>query len=306
MRTLKRIFLVGFTFLLAFFLSACEQNGIYSGKLILGGELVIEGQHSEAADIAIGDGLLSIEEGATLQGDVYQFGGEVDINGELVGNISLFNGSLTIGPQAVVRGDVLLGGGDFELSPAATLIGQVLESGSDLPAEQSRTFFSEQSVGMRLVQYAILVLAAAAGVKYFTRPVERVVNALKSYPAPSLAMGILVIVVGLSLLIQMIFTVLLIPFSIFGMFVMFAAGVLGWIAVSLIVGGLLAARLKIGLPKPFLAAGGVLTLIVVLIILDRFLLGAGLLFLAISIAGIGAVSLTRFGLRNFETENQMD
>jgi cytoskeletal protein CcmA (bactofilin family) len=290
---------------LAAWLSGCEQAGVYSAKLVLDGDLVIPAGQQESALVAIGTGSLTVKGGGTLVGDIYQIGGTVWIDGIVEGDISALSGDLRIGPTAEIFGDVLLGGSNATVDPSAYIRGELLESASQLPDQGQRNFITDASPGWRLGQAVFLVLLAAALGRGLSAPLKRVAIALFEHWLPSLALGILIFLVGLSLIVQMMFTVILFPVSMLGLALLGIAVLFGWVAAGVAIGKLLARRLSRLSSLPLQAAAGMVVLLLVqgvLAVLPGF--GAGILIIPLSIASLGAVGLTRFGLVRFIPADQ--
>ena len=190
-------------------LAACGQEGVFSGKLIVGGEVVIQSGQTETSVIMLLEGDLVVEKDARLYGDVYQFGGNTSVGGVLFGDVYLFNGIFELAPTALVDGDILLGGGQAQIDPAGEVSGEVVESQTQLPSGERVDALGKQNLGWRVVQILLVGLAAYLFSHNFGRPLRRVADAVRFHAVPSAAMGFLVFVVGLSLLVQMAFTILL-------------------------------------------------------------------------------------------------
>ena len=286
---------------LSVLLTGCGEEGVYAGKLLAGGDISIRSGQTETAAVLLLEGQIEIEEGGALTGDIYQFGGSTQIDGRVEGNISHFNGDLVIGPQAEIIGDVLLGGEGAEIDPGARISGEVTESASQLPDEERLNAFSDVSPGWRIAQVVLLTVLAAVISKSMPAPLRRVAAALSDYLVPSMAMGLLVFIVGLSLVVQMMFTVILIPVSILGLVLLAAAALFGWIGAAHLLGRWLGKVVKRPLGKTWQTALGMAVLMALQQVLAGLPVpGAGLVFILISVAGLGAVSLTRFGLQRFE------
>lgn len=301
----KQLLVTGIMVLLTAVLAGCEQAGVYSAKLVLDGDLVVLTGQRESALVAIGTGSLTIEEGATLIGDIYQIGGSVQIDGAVQGDITSLAGDLLIGPSAEITGDILLGGSNPVIDPAAQISGELLESASQLPDTDQRAWITDASPGWRLGQAVFMVLLAAALGAGLPVPLKRVAAAISEEWLPALALGVLILLVGLSLIVQMMFTVILIPVSMLGLALMGIAVVFGWAAAGMVIGQRLAQRLSWLSPLPLQAAVGMLILLLVqgaLMVIPGF--GPGILIIPLSIAAVGAVGLTRFGLVRFIRADQ--
>jgi hypothetical protein len=281
------------------FLTACGQEGVYSGKLILGGQVLVESDQTETAVVVVLEGNLMVEAGAKLEGDVYQFGGMVILDGELDGDMYLFNGVFNLSSDALVGGNIMLGGGYANIDPAAEVVGEIMESETQLPSEERVASLGRQSMGWRLVQILGVSLGALLVSRFFDRPLLRVANAVRHHPVPAGAMGFLVFVVGLSLLVQMAFTILLIPVSMLGLILFGLAAGYGWIAIGLVIGEALFSRLPIEFTPTIRTVSGTFLVMLFQSLLLSFPIGGLVLAVLINLIGLGSVSLTRFGLQEF-------
>ncbi len=297
MRLRKHCLLIIFLTLL---LGGCGEDGIFSAKLVLGGDLLIPSGQVERSDIFLADGSVTIEPGGQVDGDIYQFLGLLVVGGVVDGNISQYNGELRLGSAARINGDLLLGGGVFSGDSGTSVQGQVLHS--EIAAPSPRDWieaFSRRRLGWAVGESLLLACLGALGSWIFPRPLSRLGDAIWRNTLTSAAMGLLVGLVGVSLLVQMAFTILLIPVSMLGLLAGAAAVIFGWLGFGSLLGAGLSRRLRIKL-HPSLSAGlgtGLFMLLVNFASVLPYL--GGLLALTSVLIGLGAVFLTRFGLRRF-------
>jgi hypothetical protein len=163
---------------------------------------------------------------------------------------------------------------------------------------------TERRLRWDLTETVLLTLLAMLVGRSAPRITGNISASLGDYPLVSGAMGILVLVVGLALVVQMIFTLLLIPLSILGVFLFLLAIGVGWIGFGTLVGEWLVNRLKMEWPD-WLASGlGTLLFMLGLNLLE-WLPGPGsVVSFFTAIIGLGAVFLTRFGLRRFVSASE--
>lgn len=90
-----------------------------------------------------------------------------------------------------------------------------------------------------LINALLLGLAAAFLMRFFPRDVARVGEAAARHTLVSGSIGLLVGVIGISLLVMMAYTILLIPVSLLGLLGLGLAIVFGWIGLGSMVGTLL-------------------------------------------------------------------
>lgn len=296
----RLIFLM--TILLALALTGCAvDGGAYSGTLVLEGRHFYGDGDTLNGVLLIVDGEVYLERGAQMKGSIYMLGGSAEINAQVTQDVSVIGGDLVVGPEAVVGGDFQVGSGTYQLSPEATIEGRVLTG----PASQVQLedFFPSVSPGERLVQLLpwALVLAFLAFLARRTMPlpISRVSQAEVEHPVISAAMGLLVGVVAPALLVFMAFTVILIPVTLIGLVIGALTVAYGWIGFGTEFGRWLRERFNLKLGRGGTAFLGTLTFMILIDLITVIpYIGAFVSLLAVTI-GLGAVMLTRFGLREF-------
>ncbi len=292
-------------FFLLSLLSACSPEGVSSIKIIHGGTLNMEAGAIENAHIFMLDGSLRVPEGAVIRGDVYQLLGEFELDGRVEGSVVLLSGVLVFGEQAYISGDLRYGGGEMSGQSPQKIGGQLTRSEIQVPF--SPAWFDETI--QRRVNYAVFEILSLTVLAFLLGAVapqglERVQAAIRQYPHVSGAMGMLAGMVGLVLLIQMLFTILLIPISLLGFGILFFAVGLGWTAFGLLLGTWLSDRFTLRWSL-FVRAGAGTFIFVLLLNLVRLLpLIGDVLAILSALVGFGAVFLTRFGFRRFTSASQ--
>lgn len=282
-------------------LAACQQEGLFSANLVLEGDHRLSSGEILRGLVLILDGTMVIEQGARLEGPVYMLGGRLESNGDIGSDLSLLGGELLLGSNALIAGDLNLGGGEMGRSPQATIAGRVNTGvGLQVP-DRPRLFYQTlgEQLPVMLIQAILLAALAFLAVRWMPRPLSRISNALVQHPLVSIAIGLLVGVVALSLLVLIAFTIILIPVSLLGGFVFLLAVLFGWIAFGLVTGRFLARQFKRDLQPAPAAALGTLLFIFVMNMLALVPLIEGIVPLILAVTGLGAVFLTRFGLIEF-------
>lgn len=299
---MKKRFLTLAIAFLAMTLSACTADGgAYSGTLVLEGRHVYGSGDVLNGVLLIVDGEVQLEAGAEVRGSIFMLGGSAEINAQVDQDVSVIGGELVVGPEAVLGGDLQVGGGTYELSPKTTVRGRVLTG----PASQVQLedFFPSLSPRERLVQllpWALVVaFLAYLAARYIPAPVARVSRAEIEHPIVSAAMGILAGVVVPVLLVFMAFTVILIPATLIGVLIGALTIAYGWIGFGMVFGRWLARQFELELGRGGVAFLGTLAFMIVFDVVSVIpYIGSVVSLIAVTI-GIGAVMLTRFGLREF-------
>jgi hypothetical protein len=296
---LKDLRLGLFLIISAWFLSACGQNGLYHLSWITGGEHTLSG--SIPGDLVVLNGKVSLLPGSQVQGSLHLLSGKATLGGEVQGDVSYLGGELILGPDAHIRGDLNLGGGAYLPSPTAQIDGEVRSgTGIGLPDLPEQT----ASSGLERVTRALVSGVLLGGLAVFMRnfaasALQRVGDCIVSHGLVSGSMGLLVGVVGLSLFITIAYTILLIPVTLLGLFVLGAAIVYGWAAMGVLLGSLGLHLLKRQETPRAAAFLGGLGFFLLLEIVSSLPFVGGLIGIGVALVGLGAVFLTRFGLRQF-------
>jgi hypothetical protein len=113
----------------------------------------------------------------------------------------------------------------------------------------------------------------------------------------------LVGIVGLSLLVLLAYTIILIPVALLGLVCLSLAMLYGWLACGIFLGNWVVPRLKAGIGERWTAFIGSSIFILILNAITAIPRAGGILGILVAAIGLGAVFLTRFGLRRFTPES---
>ena len=123
--------------LLAGLLSACGSvpfsqmelnNGsttTYPSQFLTGDVYVLKDNEKIEGNIAGIGTTLIIEDGAVVTGDVSLIGGNLEINGQVLGDVNVFAGTTTIGDSAVINGSINQILNQTTTSPNASISGEI-------------------------------------------------------------------------------------------------------------------------------------------------------------------------------------
>lgn len=303
---MKRTCLLLLLAAMSLLLTACGADGLYRVTLITDGAHRLTGDCT--GDMLMLGGQATLSSDATLHGSAHVLAGQLEVQGWVQGDVTLLGGRLTLGPTARVGGNLNLGSGTYHSSPGAIIEGRThAGSGIALPDLPER---GSQPLGGKLlrnlVSAALLGLAAALLARMFPRGVARVGEAAVRHALVSGAVGLLVGVVGLSLLVTMAYTILLIPVSVLGLFVLGLAIAFGWIGLGVTAGRLTGQALKRPLSPAKSAFLGTLACVFALEWLSSIPFIGGLFGIVVAAVGLGAVALTRFGWQRFVPASDAD
>lgn len=296
---MKRLLILPFVLSYSLLLAGCGTDGLYTLTIIT------DGQHKLSqnipGDLLILGGEVSLSKDASVFGNVHLLLGKLVIDGRIEEDVSFLNGELRLGPSAVIRGDLNLGGGLFQRSPTSVIEGKInAGAGIPLPSAPEREAFYKWSFWFRAIFNGVLSgLIAAVLARYFPSVIGHITEAMTRHSLASGAMGVLTGIVGISLLVTMVYTILLIPVSILILCLLAISVFLGWVGLGVELGRLLARALKRSWKPSMMTFLGMLIFMLGLQLFTSIPILGGLLGLALASIGLGAVSLTRFGLRRF-------
>lgn len=312
MKKLNILVLTVLVLMLALPLTAFS-GGFADGRVVLGGEFVLETGDTLDGDLAIVGGIATLMADSEVNGTVFLVGGNLVVDGKISGDLAVVGGNARLGPAAVVGGDVLTFGGNVNRN-GGTIMGDTI-SGEELNFPLSTQFardlpfrYFNTGIGTNfvvrtltfLIQSFMLAALAVLIVMFLPKNVDMVASTIVSQPVISGAFGLLTFIVAPILIVFLIITICLAIVGIAGVVVLIAAGVLGWIALGLEVGKRLGKAMNQDY-QPVVAAGlGTLIFALVVNGIGFIIPCVGWLapFLA-SAVGLGAVLMTRFGTRAY-------
>lgn len=294
------------------------------GQVVFGGSFTLESGDVLNGDLVIFGGSADLEQGSIVDGDVLLFGGNVEVNGEIKGDLALLGGNADLGPSAVITGDVVTLGGNVERAEGAVVEGQLRSAEGfnrtfsfDFPnlPDFDDTFrirpFGRSSVGpffspvTGILWFVLRTLVVAAlailVVLFWPKPVERAGSAAVSQPIVAGGLGCLTFIVAPMLILLMAITIIGLPLSFLTVVALVVAVVFGWIAIGVEVGRRMAEAFDWEIHPA--AAAGIGTLAVGFVVGGIGLIPCigWLAPLLVGSAGLGAVILTRFGSREYQT-----
>jgi hypothetical protein len=292
-RALALLLVVGVALLLS------GSQGVYTVRLVTSDTHTLASGETLDGELIMTGGELLLEAGSLVTGSVYMLGGALQIDGEVLGDVSSIGGRLAIGPGARIGGDLSVAA-QPGLSPEASIGGEVNVGAGAAMLDPGALDRGAENRLLWLVPEALLVAVLAfLAVRFLPRPVARVSRAATSYPLAAGAMGILVGIVAPALLVMMAFTIILIPLTVLGLLLLLLVVAYGWVALGLAAGRWITRRAKRSLPLPTTAFVGTLLFMLAVNAAAFLPLIGGLIGLLAATVGLGAVMLTRLGTSEF-------
>lgn len=312
MRRLQRAAIVCVLLLIMMAPAALAQEPS-ADRVVVGEDFVLQASSSLPANLAVIGGDADLRAGSRVNGDVALFGGDLTLGGKITGDVVVFGGNVSVLESAVVEGSLAAIGGAIDRAPGAVVRGDTFSGLEELRAldlERAEwlwpRWFGQNKDRpedltpllcwpLTALGWALAVTVVSAGVMLLApRAVTRVANAAATAPAMSFLLGLLTmtaaLLAGLLLLIACCFGLVV-------WFVAAAALLLGWTAVGLWLGQVLARAFKLRDVSSLLATAlGVFAIT----FLSRlpFCLG-GVFGVILGSVGLGAVLLTHFGTRPY-------
>ena len=289
-------------------MAAGEQDDrvVWGGTYSLGEGETIDG------NLLIVGGVVSLAEGSSVRGDVLLFGGTLSADGVVEQDLAAIGGMVSLGPQAVIRGDLLRMGAVVDMAPGAVVEGRDLAAEVvDLPSIElpfvgpTRIPYWGWDVSVSpltsaltyLIQALVLAALAVLVVMFFPEPTNRVARAVIEQPLHSGVAGLVAMIVSVAALIVLFVSICLCALGILGAMVLVVAAAFGWIGIGLEIGRRLATIFKWTV-HPAAAAGlGTLVLSIVANGIGFIPCVGWLAPTLVTLFGLGAVVLTRFGTR---------
>ncbi len=205
---------------------------------------------AESSNVVKIGGDVTVEEGTTAR-NVLAFGGQVTVDGAVENHVVAIGGSIVLTRTAVVGGNVLTLGGIIVRGRGAEVYGNLTEINADDISLAISNALSEEWEGWSWI-FAIVSISIFLGVLLITivtvflipKPIRLISSAIKEKPLKVTAWGIagLVLVVPLAVLLAVsVVGIVLIPLE---MTIVLSAVLIGFIAVSRLIGRRLFSVLK--------------------------------------------------------------
>jgi hypothetical protein len=305
--------LFSFTLLMALMLlplQAVQAKGLDEGP-IFGSNYTLKSGNTLNDDLIVIGGSISVEKNARVNGSIILIGGSLTLDGEVSQDVVIVGGAVKLGADTHVHGKVItynapvnrdlsavVDGGfvdnpvrpESPVSPTAPPIPWLVTAITD-PIQRT------QSV---LGQSILLALLAALIAMFMPVQMRRVADAVVAQPFITFGMGLLTLVmfivaiVALALFSVFIITLFVtIPLITVIAIVFAAACILGWLALGMEVGLRISQMFPRELPLPLATGLGAfgLSLLTFIPCLGGPLSGI------VGFIGLGAVLMTRFGMR---------
>ncbi|MDZ7844666.1 MAG: polymer-forming cytoskeletal protein [Anaerolineales bacterium] len=291
-----------FWLLAVMLLSACQPADSYQGRVILSGSHQLGEDEVVPGDLVVVDGEVVLEQGSRVEGSLLVLGGSVSLDGVIEGDITILRGKLQFREQARVKGNLNAGGGHLLGWQEAAVGGEITENiGWELPGELMME--PNLNLGEQMIRRIVFSLTTSVLVFLWARflpgPVQRVGDAAVDHPLVCGALGVLVFIVGPVLVVQMVFTVVLIPVAGLTLILGALTALYGLAGLGIKLGSWFQEQSGLTMARAAQAAWGSFLISLLIQGLNFVPLLGGMTAILITAVILGAVLLTRFGTRVF-------
>jgi hypothetical protein len=283
------------------------------GKLVMGGTYTLESGEVLDDNLMVMGGYVQLEENSLVMGDVVLLGGTLNVAGTINGDLTVAGGVVYLQSTSTVEGDFSSLGTEVERDQDAIITGEILSERNIpfniMPGTWRSAMMVPASVSpildlgwfsLRVVLWGLLALLV---VMFLPTQTERVARAINGQPWVAGGLGLATGIILPLLLLVLVLTICLIPFTVIGFLLLGIAWAYGVIAVGMELGKRFGKLFKQEW-QPALAAGvGTFLLALLLNGLGTVLPCLGWLpQLLVGAVGLGGVLLTRFGTQEYINE----
>jgi len=246
-----------------------------------------------------------IEEGENFISNIVLISGDVTVNGSVDGDIVVIKGDIFVNSTGYVRGDAIAVGGQVKKEEGAKVTGSSISIGGPFLILPGGSVY-QIIQGILLIIMIISMLFSAVSLSLFRGPVIRISKNLSAHPIKSFFFGYLVYMGSFLVWLLLLVSVIGIPLALLGQpIISVILTIFAYSAANMVVGQwifkqqspvkafFLGSIITTGLPFLSLLAGYWSNSLVLFILNMLFL---GFLIFIILPFGLGAASLSRFGL----------
>lgn len=319
MKTLSK-FLILLTLAAMLFVpfQAARASGLFDGgQVLFGSSYVVREGETLNGDLVIFGGSANVEQGGKVNGALILFGGSVNVSGEITGDVVVVGGSLNLTETSHVYGSAVTIGGSVQRAVGARVDGDLIENATGpvnvspdrpaVPDVPNVPGVPEINVNVNPLWELVSLIGRAFAlsmlalliVLFLPEQTRRVGEAAAGQPLMVGGLGLLTVFVGPLALLAMVVTILLIPVAGLALILFGVAMVFGWLGLGLEI-GLRFARMvpsAASIPMPMAAAIGTFLLTIVANGVGWLPCVGWLAPFLLSMLGLGAVLMTRFGSR---------
>jgi hypothetical protein len=269
----------------------------------------VSARQTYTGDLIAVESSITIEQGATFEGNIILLGGSLELAGSFNGDIASLDASSHFSPTATMAGNIACLGPAPALDPGSKFTGSVQTikgfswplSRTGVKATETNTSGTDLWYKVSVILFRMFLLSAVAILiaLFLPAPVERVARTMIVKPAIAFLIGMLTLMAALAFFLLLALTVCLSPISILGSIIVLVAALLGWVAMGLEIGRQVCGMLGLKVHAAVMAGIGTAILTLIASTLGYIPFAGQILVLLVMAFGLGAVVLTRFGGPNY-------
>ncbi|MEW5869302.1 MAG: hypothetical protein AB1894_08510 [Chloroflexota bacterium] len=293
------------------------QQGPDGDRLVLGGTFTLDEDETLDGSLVVLGGFATLKPGSRVNRDAVVLGGALNVDGTVEGNMVAIGGNINLGETAVVGGDINVLGGNVTRAEGARVEGSVNvgEEGGFPIVIPGRVYVPEinpsmdfgMGVGGMFVKMLWVLLRsfmwlclAALVVLFVPENSTRAGQVAASQTLTSGGLGLLTVMVAPLMLAVFAITIIGLPVTLVGAFLLVIAWAYGVIVIGLLAGQRLAQALHQEWAPAVSAALGAAVVTLVGNTVGALVPCIGWMLPAlVGMIGLGAVMLTRFGTQNY-------
>jgi cytoskeletal protein CcmA (bactofilin family) len=288
---------------------------IRGDEIVTGGTFTLRSGETLDGDLIVFGGIANLLEDSRVTGDVVLFGGTVNVNGLVDGSVVAIGGVIYLQSQSWVRRDVTIIGGSIQQQQGSRVDGDLIRGFRGFPVRvfpfgrvivpQVPEFTSFRVMpGWEILWFFFRTFLWAAlavlVVLFIPDPTSRVANTAVGQPLLSGGVGLLTGLIAPIILIAITITIILIPVSLLGAFLLAVAWFFGRIGLGLVIGRRLAGVFNQDWPLAVTTGIGTFALVLVVDGAREVIPCLGWVFaILVGMIGLGAVILSRFGTQTY-------
>lgn len=281
-----------------------ESGDTLNGSLVvIGGNITIESEAEINGDVVLIGG--NMDASGDVNGNVVLVGGNIELSSEISGDLALIGGQAELTDTAVVDGDVATVGGQLDRDPDAQINGEIVNNVPpdfdnppevpgvpnvpNVPGAPNVNFSFDPFGAFFGVIFKALAMAGIAALLtlFLDVQIKRVGDYIVGQPLIAGSVGLLTL-----------FVAILLIFTILPIFVLICAWMLGIVALGQEVGDRFTRAINQNWQPIIATAFGTFLLTLVAGYIDLIPCIGWMFNFVLTLTGIGAVMMTRFGTRS--------
>jgi cytoskeletal protein CcmA (bactofilin family) len=251
---------------------------------LVGGRIEVDAPVNGSLTAAGGE----ISVNGPVQGDIQIAGGQITINGPVAGDVAVAGGKLVLGPGAQVAGKLKFHGGELKRDPAAEVTGGVSYRERRHRHEVEDDLLDGFTRGWWWTAGLAVLAAILAGA--LPGPSQRLAQELRERPWPTVLVGLIALFAIPVIAVLAMITIIGIPIALVTLAVYAALLLVGYVWLTVVVGGMVLDRFKpeTATETAWRVGAAVLTVLVLALLVRVPFLG-GLVKLAALMVGLGMI-----------------